>query len=275
MRYLAAAIAFVLLISITHAEITGVDVIFDINSDGSVAQSSRFIFKDAVSVSVNYTLDSSARNIHVSDGMQSLEYTLVNKGGTYMLNIQLKRPAAEIIIGYIVDGAVFRSNSIEHFFTELSFENPTNITAQATLPAGYVLYENSYRPAGAKIISDGRRIALQWNLYGDSVFFSVKYVKPEQESLWLAVIAILAGTLLFAYFYFRARRKEDFLFGFRHDEKLVIQYLEQKKIALQSDIEHDFKFSRAKATRITSKLVEKGIIKKQRYGRTNKLTWLR
>ena len=65
------------------------------------------------------------------------------------------------------------------------------------------------------------------------------------------------------------------MFGFRHDEKLVIKYLEEKKIGLQRDLEENFKFSRAKATRVVSKLVEKGLVSKKRYGRTNKLTWLK
>ena len=122
-----------------------------------------------------------------------------------------------------------------------------------------------------------RRIVLYWEEDNVSnALFSEKYVPPKQEfSLWLAVVAILAGSTLFIYFHFHERRKEDMLFGFRHDEKIAINYIQEKKIALQRDLEEQFKFSRAKATRIVSKLVEKGLVRKQRYGRTNKLTWLK
>jgi len=43
---------------------------------------------------------------------------------------------------------------------------------------------------------------------------------------------------------------------------------------MQSDLQKTFGFSRAKSTRIIMVLEQKGLVRKQKYGRTNKLHWL-
>ena len=265
-----------LVIPLSAAEIAQYDVEFRINEDESVHHLSRFVFVSPVSGTINYTLPS-VRDIIVTDGVQPLRFTTVATGEGYVLNIFPDVPTSQIIIEYTAYDVIFRLDSIEHFFTELNFDNSVNLSASLTLPVGYTLYDDSFKPSNAEIRSDGRRIVLYWEEDNVSnALFSVKYVPPKQEfSLWLAVVAILAGSTLFIYFPFHERRKEDMLFGFRHDEKIAINYIQEKKIALQRDLEEQFKFSRAKATRIVSKLVEKGLVRKQRYGRTNKLTWLK
>ena len=241
-----------------------------------MVQTTTFFFDQPANGNISYILDRSAKDVEVYDRTGAVPYQLTNVQDGYVLSILLEKQTDQITLKYEISDIIFHSDSIEQFFTELAFDNIVNITAQAKLPEGYLVYQGSYRPATASIVSDGRRIILNWNLTSDDVLFSVKYAKPGQEnSIWIAVIAVLAGSLLFVYMYFKQRRKEDILFGFRHDEKLTLNYIEQKKVALQSDLEHEFKFSRAKTTRIVSKLVEKGLVRKQRYGRTNKLTWIK
>ena len=268
-------IIVLLIVPLSAAEITQFDVEFTVRDD-SVHQLNRFLFDTPVNGTINYTLPD-VRDITVTDGRQPLSFTTTASSDGYVLDILVVEPASQLIVEYTTDNVIFHLDSIDHFFTEFSFDNKVNLSASLTLPLGYTLYDNSFKPSNGEIRSDGRNIILYWAESNvDSVLFSVKFVAPRQEqSVWIAVIAILAGSLLFIYLYFHERRKEDMLFGFRHDEKIVINYIQEKKIALQRDLEEQFKFSRAKATRIVSKLVEKGLIKKQRYGRTNKLTWIK
>lgn len=266
-----------LLVPMSAAEIAQFHVQFNVNEDGSVYQWSRFMFDSPVNGTLNYTLQG-ARDIQVTDGQKPLNFVAESTGSDYLLKISADRPISQLVIEYTADNVIFHLDSIDHFFTEFSFDNKvSNLTANLKLPVGYTLYDNSFKPGGAQILSDGKSIILFWEETGvGNILFSVKFIKPRQEfSLWIAVIAVLAGSLLFVYFYFHNRKKEDMLFGFRHDEKIAINYIQEKRIALQRDLEEQFKFSRSKATRIVAKLVEKGLIRKQRYGRTNKLTWIK
>jgi uncharacterized membrane protein len=63
--------------------------------------------------------------------------------------------------------------------------------------------------------------------------------------------------------------------GFFDDEKLVVKYLQKNNPAYQNKVGKEFKFSRAKMTRIVKKLEHRGLVKKERRGRTNRLEWKR
>ena len=104
--------------------------------------------------------------------------------------------------------------------------------------------------------------------------------QTESESrakslIWIVTVIIFIAAMAGMTFYFRKRSKKDFLTGFRKDEKRAIIYLEQKKDVFQSSFQHELGFSRAKSTRIVKKLEEKGLLRKEEYGRTNKLHWLK
>ncbi len=254
------------------------EITLDIGADSSVTQTIKFYFSGPVGPgSLNYSLNEAARNIGVADDFKSLSYEL-NGNSVYSIDIFLENPTNTLAISYVTDGVVFRSGSIDYFFTEFNFEKEIPlITAQIKLPAGYAVYQNSYRPSNASIISDGQRIILVWELPNTpAAALSVKFSGISGENSILGIIALfLAGLVVFLYLYYRRKTKDAFIHGFREDEQKTIKYLEQKKIAFQKDLESEFKFSRAKATRVVARLVEKGLVRKQKYGRTNKLTWLK
>lgn len=256
------------------AQASRADIVFSIQPDNSVVQTTQFTFAGPLSGgSVNYTLNTMVRGIVVEDAGQRLEYRLGPDG---TLEIFLKGRTSMLKINYIADNVVFRSGDVNQFFTEFSFEQPLDVAAQVKLPAGFGLYEDSYRPAGASTISDGRRIILAWNLSdARSVFFSVKFTQLQESSLPIAVSSLFAGVAIFLFLYFRQKTKEEFIKGFREDEKRVVEYLQERGQALQSDLQKEFHFSRAKATRIVMHLEQKGLLRKQRYGRTNRLFWLK
>lgn len=261
-----------------NATVSSLEVDFKINPDLSVRQSMNFSFSTEISESpVSYTISENIRNIEVSDGSQKLEFSLLPKGDAYDLQISLKKPTKSLTISYDLDNVVFKSDSVDHFFTEFSFEKPIEkLKVEVKLPEGYSIYQNSYRPGQAGILSDGRFIILSWEMADvrQPVFFSVKFTKASKEiNIWPAVAILLAGGLVAFYFYSKKRTKEEFLRGFRTDEQKVLEYLQSRKTATQNEIKKEFQFSRAKATRIVMKLQEKQLVEKERLGRTNKLVW--
>jgi uncharacterized membrane protein len=252
-------------------DVKSVDISFDL-ATSSVRQTITIDFTNETTGEINYTLGAFARDVAVTDGSKPVEYKLVNENGIEILVIQTQE-TRKLVIDYTVVDVVFRSDSVHHFFTEVSFD-ADRITARAKLPAGFGLYDQSYKPEGADIVSDGQRVILLWNSLPSDVFFSIKFVQLNHGTPVIAHIAALLVIAIVAFYvYHRRRVKEEFVKGFRDDERKVIEYMQQHKYALQRDIQKLFAFSRAKATRIIYTLEKKGLLRKKRYGRTNKLYW--
>ncbi len=255
-----------------------VEVVFDVSANSIVKQTTNFLFKNEVSGSLNYTLNGVVKDADVSDGSQKLDYNMVRNGADSVIDIFLSKPTKEVILSYTVDGVVFHSGSISHFFTEFTFDKSLeSVDVKVVLPAGYKIYQGDYNPPNASIVSDGERVILTWKTpnRGDPILFSVKFTSIGQASVWFVAAAVLAGAASALYLHFRKKIKLEFLKGFREDERKTIGYLEQNRTALQSDLQSQFGFSRAKATRIVSRLEGQGLLRKQKYGRTNKLFWLK
>lgn len=259
--------------------INNIDVVFDINPDNSVMQSTKFYFSNFLTEkTINYTLADRVTNVKISDDNETLAYNITQAADGYDMQITLKKPTRTLQIDYVSTKLVFKSDSISQFFTEFSFEGQIpKMNVSTKLPAGQSIYRNSYQPRDASIASDGNRIILIWEVQNvnEPVSFSVKFSNPENGEAVLYLIAIaLAGSAAAVYIHFRKKNKEVFLSGFREDEKKTVEYLRTRKTALQRDLQDEFGFSRAKATRIVMHLEKKGLVKKQKYGRTNKLFWL-
>lgn len=265
--------------------ITEVDVLFDIQPDFSVRQTSNFTFDGLLyEKSINYTLSDMVSDIEVFDESSKLEYSIINEpDGRFIVQIFLKKPTHNIKLSYLARNVVFKSDSVNQFFTEFNFDRPVNtITGSVILPLGYEIYQNSFKPAEAVMSSDGRRIGLAWNIDNmvSSTDVSVKFAPMDDGASLMFVIASLVvsgllGSLVISYVYFQRKTREAFLKGFREDEQKTVKFLQENKIALQSSLQSEFSFSRAKSTRIIMKLEGKGLVRKERLGRTNRIYWLR
>jgi|GEM_PF-2617813 len=279
-------VVFVLLLTAPYVHGQGIDrlaVVFTINPDSSVAQSMSFSFSVPINTSANYTVDSRVTGVEVFDGKQAVPSQLVQEGEQYLIKIDLPEPTSTLSIKYVTDSLVFQSDSIRQFFTEFTFPGiVSHMSVQIRLPGGHGIYQNSYRPRGATFSSDGTSIVLLWEGrdISEPVILSVKYEDLNKTGgIWtgVAIAAIIAVIVAAAYAitHFRKKAKESFYEGFRDDEKKVIEYLEMNPVCLQRDIQKTYGFSRAKSTRIISNLEKKGLIRKQRKGRTNRLWWLK
>ncbi|MBI4209954.1 MAG: hypothetical protein HY544_00410 [Candidatus Diapherotrites archaeon] len=262
--------------------IESVNTTFDIKKDGSVRQTSQFVFdRNLSNGTLTYLLNDNIRDIIARTGAAEIRNNFTREPEGYLFRMYIERPTNNITISYTATGVIFSSDSINHFFTELSYDQPVRqMAATAALPEGYALYNREYLPEDAWVGSDGRRITLTWNIArpANSTIFSVKYHQVGGiGNMWVMVPAItLVSGLAMAglYFRFSRRTKEAFLKGFREDEKKAIGYLQLHKTIYQNKLHSEFSFSRAKATRIVMKFEEKGLVTKEKHGRTNKITWL-
>lgn len=262
------------------ASIESVSVEFNIQPDYSVIQTTSYQFSSPVSGILNYTLGEKVRDVKAWAGVQQLVHGIASSDGKYVLHISVPEGTRNLTISYVSDKLIFQSGSVSHFFTELIFGSPVGqLDAKVKLPEGRVIYQDSYRPFDAGILSDGRRIILGWELLDvDDVVFSVKFVGTE-SSPWLfaaSVFAAVAAGIVFVMFAsFRNKAKDSLLTGFREDEKRAVLFLQARKVAFQREMQKELQFSRAKATRIVRVLEQKGLLRKEEQGRTNKLFWMK
>ncbi len=161
-------------------------------------------------------------------------------------------------------------------------ENVKSVTILIKLPEGAVLPEKGIKflPENATIGTDGRRILLLWSrenlnsgeVYGVKVFYEII---SENEGFPLIFILIpVLGILILILFVFLKRRGDEkmALSLLKEDEKIVMEIIlkypkgvNQKKIVLESG------YSKAKISKVLKSLADRGIIKLERIGRTNKV----
>ncbi|MEM7817217.1 MAG: hypothetical protein QXL81_00140 [Candidatus Aenigmatarchaeota archaeon] len=172
---------------------------------------------------------------------------------------------------------IMRSGNTFQFFSELSL--PTDVKSlhiDFVLPPGFVV-EDYYPSEGGMVRSDGRSIIVSWDFANPaSAPLFVRYSSTQPSPMLAMATAIAAACMAAAgLFYYRRRASREFLKGLFEDESKVVSYLMQHKTAYQNKIEKEFRFSRPKMTRIVFRLEQRGWVKKERRGRTNRLTWIK
>lgn len=255
--------------------IENLDIQFDIQNNLNVREKLVYSFSEPFYDDiVEYKLNEKVSDIKVFEDKQKLDF---NFGDDNILNIYLKQKIKNLTISFETDKAVFENNNIYHFFTELNFENQDvkNIEVKVILPVGYGIYENLYKPENGIISSDGQRINLNWkNLDNNKpIFLSVKFNKLSSNFIFFFVISGLILGIGFFYFFYRKILSKAIVYGFSEDEQKAINYIKNKGNIWQKELQNQFKFSRAKSTRIIKKLESKNLIKKDEFGRTNKIEW--
>jgi hypothetical protein len=260
--------------------IKNLDIIFDIQEDDSIIQTMNFTFNTALSKEdLEYEVSKSVNNIKILIDNKNIKYDLVNQESYHTIRMLPKNPTRDITIKYKADDVIFYNENIKHFFTDLSLDLPIeSLKVKTILPRGYGIYQGSFKPEDSIPSSDGERIILAWqdSNINQPLFFSVKYSSLDKGNTFLITILIfLILFIIFITFHFKKKVKKEFISGFRTDDQKVIHHVQDKKIILQRDIEKLFKFSRAKSTRIIARLEEKSLIKKEKFGRTNKIYWIK
>lgn len=258
------------------------DVVFSIRDDLSVGETISIDFGQPMNSSIDYRLDEEVKSIEVKDSKTSLAHELIKSDSGYILRIQ-PQGDSQLTISFVSNRLVFQNSGVYQFFTELSLDARI-IDVRIVLPEGYGVYRNSYRPGDASVSTDGRNIEISWSLSdSEPRIFSVKFERLNMEfNLWIAatITALAAAAFIYRHHkkvsrHAKENARQEFFTGFREDEKKVIEYMEKHKTAYQNKVEQEFKFSRAKMTRIVQKLAEKRLLAKKRKGRTNRLTWLK
>lgn len=274
-------IVFVLVFSVGNVQaldIESYDVEYDILASGEVKETLEIVFATPLNQSIqnSLTLGDIADIGVLADG-SPLEVEVTPVGNDVIVAFTTPAGTKKLIISFTAKSLVFQSGEVFQFFTELTTPEVEKLRIKAILPRGFVVFRNIYFPSEAEIGADGERIFFSWTFQDSegSVPISIQFesvVKSNQlllPGVVVLAIVVVAGVFL----YFRRKTKRAFLMTFFEDERKVILALQQEKVSYQNTLERRFEFSRAKMTRIVQKLQKKGLVKKEKAGRTNRLHW--
>jgi len=261
------------------AEIGQYSLEFDIQPSGEVREELHAVFSQEVGeASFTYMFAGDISGLRITDGRTELQHSVEKSGAQNTVSILVPAGTKEIYIDFSTRDLVFWNGNIMHFFT--NFRPPTGLgRADITviLPLGFSLYRDMCSPPNPVRSTDGSRISLAWVIESpEEIPISVKAHNPYQSADFLllpAVAAIFAIGFAGLFFWSRKRSHYAFLKGFSEDERKTIEILRQRKSVYQNRLEKELGFSKARMTRLAQRLEKKGLIEREKAGRTRRIDW--
>lgn len=232
----------------------------------------------------SYDFDSEVNNLKVYDELGDIS-TEITDGRE--LTATFREPLApnssrKVSIEFDTTGYIASYPDFKEFSMVLRVPaNTESFTMKLALPEGAVLLKPLREPLTTSdvvplpddVYSDGRLIIFEWsrtNVEDFSVY--VKYVAPgsgfgiPRSLIYIAALLALVSAL----YLWRQRRIEKIEY-MKEDEQLIIKEIMQNEGVDQRDIQRKTDFSKAKVSNIISELENRGIVRKEKVGRRNKL----
>lgn len=199
---------------------------------------------------------------------------------------KIRRDRIEIIVEYNADNKVEKRGSYMVFSD--SFKTPLDTTrmfTQVALPEGYGLIKSSdaYSPTNAFVGSLlGRQLLISWQREdfkaGESLDVSVAYEKlgivDTASFIWigLGLLAVAIAGIVVFYKYYKKEGVNIILPILKQDEKLIFEAIMKHGSGVnQKIIVKETNYSKAKVSKVLKSLQERGVLKLERIGRTNKV----
>lgn len=166
--------------------------------------------------------------------------------------------------------------------TDLSLNKEINsLFASFKLSEGFLISEKNGTPQifpkNATILSDGRRIIVNWNFQNvkvdDPIKFEIFY-EPVKKIIipfnQIVLIGVISVVLTFLLIYKKTKKTKELIFSVLDKyERKVLEMISSAGQIKQKKIVQSTNLSKAKVSRIVKKLAERGLIKVERRGRTN------
>jgi|GEM_PF-505194 hypothetical protein len=194
-------------------------------------------------------------------------------------------------LSYKITETIERGETTSTFTYDHPIYRPTDTySLKVLLPEGSALVtgENITRqvisPLGYNTGSNGRQILVDWNLkpeLGNTLSFYIIFEKiknQDQPNFNVKALAGAAGLLVLLatglglVFYLKREDLSESMADLTDDQERIMEKIrENKGEYLQKDLVDEMDYSKAKISGEVSELVEKGMLKKKKDGRSNKL----
>ncbi len=282
-RFLPLFFLFLLLISGVNAELYHFEMDAEIYENLTAICEYRAIYLETNRTTLTIYFESPVKSI--------LGYNLpcIVEGG--------QKITCSIPQGKRVTLKVFVLTSVKKLNESFIFENnfrlsqtTKEVVVLVKLPEGAVLAKNKpFFPKDGSIGTDGRRIFIVWKktnlgageIYGVKLYYEfpkkhVGEVEKKEKIFEIALIlsAIIPTLTIFVYLiYFKRKKVEKVVLPLlREDEKKVMKViLANPRGVNQKVIVEETGYSKAKVSKVLKSLEERGLIRIERRGRTNKV----
>ncbi len=280
-----AIVSLLSFIGVAHAAIQFLSADTDLNTQNNAKIKLTMTFEQPVA-QLQLAIFGAVSNVVGSSNSGPVN-CVVETGGVNVINCRMNLTWDKRTLDLRFDTSDFvKSLDTKKLFSlDLSLnQHISQSSAIVKLPEGYALTNTSavsaiYPPTDS-ILSDGRRIIVNWNLENittDQSFKLQVLYEPVQEQsimvfIFIIVLALMFGVLGF-FLYRRVKKPKDVILSVLDDfERRVIETitnaggeLNQRKVVIETNL------SKAKVSRVVKRLQERGLIEVKRLGRTNKL----
>lgn len=257
-------------------EIREYNITFEILPDMTVKERVSMAFSERLNRStLNYVVLGDVSDIRVRNEAGDLDYTIEKTGNEH--NVRFVAPGGTGIldISFIAKDLVFYRDDVYGFLANLEPPASDKVSVTAYLPKGFGIYREAVSPEGYGTLTDGERIYIGWEFERPeeiAVSFKFYSTHTDYHPAMIAAVAVIAVfAIAYLVMHYRRRVKREFMRGFSEDERKVLARLREEKIVMQKKLEKEFGFSRAKMTRVVKSLESKGLVEKERVGRSNRL----
>lgn len=289
-KYLAALIPVFLALSASATTITHEDVTINLNTNtvsaevfiGELTSEDLSYISSHEIQSVNASIEGEKADCSIADSPIGSE---IRCPTDYKTNFSVK-------LRYRIEDTVTQRDGVKVFQYEHPIYRPTEeYNLQVLLPDGNALVEerNTTRqvisPLNHDTGSNGRQIFVDWSIQpelGDTLSFYILFESVQDRpgmnfgtDLIIRGLGVLLIVLLVAVGVIRWRREDlsDNIDELSEDQKEIIDKIEKNGGEyLQKDLVDEMEYSKAKISGEVSELVEKGILRKTKEGRSNKLS---
>ncbi|NHJ48545.1 MAG: winged helix-turn-helix transcriptional regulator [Asgard group archaeon] len=278
-----------------------------IQEDNSIKITSTFVLTNNNSVQKDYFLliiNKTITSVFCYDPIGSLEFSWeVNPIDGNLINITLRYPVFPdevyvFSVSYYIEDALYHVEGlVEYYGLDYELVHPRNtevFNLEICLPKDATLLSESppdpVFPNADKVFEDNGIFKIQWQLtnldMNDSDVFLIRYEFLEDiipganlRPLYY-ILAVLGGLTVgglgvFIYYYFRTKPSEQQLVKslLSDTEQEVINAINvDGGVSTQRRICDKTGYSKSKVSQILAKLEEKKVLKRERWGRTNKVT---
>jgi uncharacterized membrane protein len=263
-----------------------VEIFDDLTSHSQI----KLVFSDSAFDDISFTIENSPQNLNITSPA-SCSKTEKSWGVSIYCDLAFQKGQDfNIIVDYDSNGLV--KNRDKYFVFTDAYKAPVqtkNLLVLVKVPEGMGLIkpevDQPYNPSTATVGTDGRRPILAWQKSnvsaGDGLAVTVSFEKialitnySRYIGMQIGVFLIILSIALALYkFYFKKKGQMKVVLPvLKADEKIVFEkLLSQKGVTNQKVLVKESNYSKAKVSKVLKSLQERGLIRLERIGRTNRV----
>lgn len=248
-------------------------------SQNTASEEIEITFKDLTELS--YLIDGDIRGVNVSSNDGKIEYSVHNDLPSYIVISGLEGKS-HLKLRFDTPAPIRQEKRGTEALFKIRFPiNATRFTMTVILPPNAVPLSTkstySIFPTPDEQYTDDGRYVVEWKRdhikEGGELTFSIDYTRPQMQRQILpyVLIGMMTLAIIFFAFYFKKRKKELFLKGLGQDERAVVELVMDGRKD-QQEIRNVLGFNKVKMTRVVQRLEKKGVLKKEKRGKRNRLS---